>query len=95
MVKRRKRMTKRKAAQLHSQRRARQRYGMSLSKQQLNEMRCMIQHGKSTFLERISDDKVVHAVELDGVTYPVVYSKRNKAVLTVLPEHVLHRGNVP
>lgn len=78
-------MSKAKAQRRHAQRRARGRYGVHLNRADLDAMVRQIQAGKATFLRRQSGRVSLFAVDMQGLRVPVVYDRKRKTIVTVLP----------
>ena len=84
-------MTKQESNRRHAVRRARERYGLSLSDSDLSRIVSQIRHGrKAKKVRDCSLRRSVWAVEFGGVRIGVVYEDNRKAgrrgVVTVLPE---------
>ena len=69
----------------HSKRRASERYQVSLSGKDLRGIVKLIQDGKGKFVERRSLDRSTWEVKYNEQILKVVYSKRHKTIVTVLP----------
>ena len=82
-------LNKTKCQRAHAKRRANQRYGLSLNRDKLNAMVRLIQEGKCTFIERQSNRVTVFSLLFEGLTFPVVYDKQRKTIVTVLPPEAL------
>lgn len=82
-------MTRRKktAKQLktHAYIRAAQRYHISLDEQQQDEIVDAIQQGECEFIERQSNNRTLFKVTLFGKVIGVVYDRRHKCLVTVIP----------
>lgn len=79
----------------HSQERANERYGLDLSKRALNAISSTIRMKQATFISRVSPDRTIWDVSYNGQTLRVVYSKRHKAVVTVLPNNHSPQADSP
>ena len=80
---------KRKSQYQHSQRRASERYGMTVGHNLYDRLCERIQRADCVFLERQSNRVSVFAVEIDGAWVPVVYDKARHAISTFLPREAL------
>ncbi len=69
----------------HSKRRALERHQVRLNGKDLRSIAQLIQTNKGKFLERRSLDRSTWQVEYNNQLLKVVYSKRHKTVVTVLP----------
>jgi hypothetical protein len=82
----RKRVLSKKAAQrAHARRRARERYGVSLTKPSFHAIVQQIQNGKATFLGRTSLRVTEWIVPFEGAKLRVVYDRKRKTIVTCLP----------
>lgn len=71
----------------HAKVRAYERYGIRLNRESYRELCGQIKRGASEFVSKTSNDRSVHRVELDGVKLNVVWSKKRRRIITVLPEN--------
>ncbi|WP_300458647.1 hypothetical protein [Desulfobacula sp.] len=78
-------MTHQKAQYLHAKKRFSQRFDIRISKKGYKNLIRQIQTNKSIFIERISNRKTNHLVELDGNPFLVGYDSSTKRIATVLP----------
>lgn len=74
----------------HAKQRALERYELDLNRQDLEVMRLMIQRPELhkdhiTFVERQTVDRTVWLIKYKEKELKVVYSKRHKSIVTVLP----------
>ncbi len=69
----------------HSKRRASERYQVNLNGKDLRSIVKLIQANKGQFIERRSLDRSTWEVEYNEQVFRVVYSKRHKTIVTVLP----------
>lgn len=76
-----------KAATLrrHARRRADTRYGLDLSRKELDEIVRAIQHNEGEFIEKQSLTRTLWLVNVKGQPCRVVYDRKRKAVVTFLP----------
>lgn len=79
-------MRKARSQQKHARRRARERFGIKLTRNDQIDMVGMIRDGRSRMVERQSLRVSVHEVEWDGYKLRVVYDKSRRTIVTVLPE---------
>jgi len=70
----------------HVKQRFVERFGISLSNEDLTSMISQIQKQTAVFLKRRSHRVSIWQVPLQGRLFEVVYDKRTKTVVTVLPE---------
>lgn len=73
------------AQRIHAKRRAQQRYGLTLNRQQMRELVAQIQNGKGIFLERQSLRVTLWRVEFEGRKCKVVYDSRRGVIVSFLP----------
>lgn len=79
-------LSKGEAEQRHAARRALERYYLELTPTTRQEILDLIASGKSTFVGRTSTHRSKHRVTLEsGLTLTVVYSKKRKEIITVVP----------
>lgn len=76
----------------HAKQRALERYNIDLNRQDLETIRLMIQRPELhkdhiTFVERQTIDRTVWLVKYKEKQLKVVYSKRHKSIVTVLPNN--------
>lgn len=77
----------------HIKQRAHERVGMNITKRDIKDTITTIKAGKAELVQD-STNRPVYRVELRGKTALVVYDKRRKALVTVLPRtHHLHNWN--
>ena len=74
----------------HARQRAFQRFGTNLSDSDLRRLEKRIRNGEGIQLEKQTNTRSKIAIDLDGQTVPVIYSKSQNAIVTVLPEEALH-----
>jgi len=82
----RKSLSKRKAEIHHFIRRAKQRYGMELNKQDVKRIVNKIQSGASKVLKKQSLRVAIHQVTYQGTSMIVAYDKNRSVPITALPE---------
>ena len=70
----------------HVKKRFLERFGVSLSNEDLNSMIEKIQGQTAVFIKKTSLRVTIWQVPLHGRLYEVVYDKRTKTIVTVLPE---------
>lgn len=78
------RRSKSKDQQKHFKRRALERFGLHVDKNQYAEIIRMIQAGEGKFVEKQSKRVTVWELEIDDETMRVVYDKHRKTVVTAL-----------
>jgi hypothetical protein len=76
---------KRQSQKAHSIRRAKERYGVTISRRILRAFINKIQSGKSVFVSRASIRVTKHFVEYEGTVYLVAYDTNRKMVCSFLP----------
>ncbi len=69
----------------HSKRRASERHQVSLNGKDLRNIVKLIQENRGKFIERRSLDRSTWEVKYNEQILRVVYSKRHKTIVTVLP----------
>jgi hypothetical protein len=85
--------SKKKAQQVHARRRARERYNVYLSNDDLDEMCRAIQGGETEAIERQSNRVTVHRVTMpNGASARAVYDSKRKQVVTFLPREEENDG---
>lgn len=82
---RRRKITKSTAQRLHAKRRAKQRYGLELKREDLAAIARQIQSGHSTCVAKQSVRVTIHRLEWQGTYFEVVYDRERKNVVTFLP----------
>jgi elongation factor P--beta-lysine ligase len=84
-MRRRKETEKERAERIHAERRFIERVGIDLT-QNLHELLVsQIKKGKLKFVERQSVRVTLWETELNGITVHLVYDKKRKQIVTVLP----------
>lgn len=78
--------SKRKAEITHAINRGKERYGLTLSKQDIKNISRIIREGESEFLEKSSNTATIHRLVYKDVPMVVVYDKVRKTIRTILPE---------
>ena len=78
-------MTSTRNRREHARERARQRYGIGLTKALRRELLQMIRSGQSLKALQLTHTRAAHLLEVRGTQIAVVYSKRVKDIVTVLP----------
>jgi hypothetical protein len=73
------------AAIKHSARRARQRYGIFCTDEDIYRASRLIRQGKATFILRQSCSRSLWEVNIHGFLLPVIYHSYIHAICTVLP----------
>lgn len=76
---------KRNAQILHSIKRARQRYGLSLSISDIEHIAKLIRTQATKRVKALTNTRVVHELECQGKTVLVVYDKKRHSIATFLP----------
>jgi len=79
----------------HAKKRAQERYGVSLSKQDMKEIAGWIRHNKARHIHTKSLTKAIWAVEIRGEEIIVLYDRKKRIVVTVLPSEVEERYKKP
>jgi len=82
----RRRNRKQRWMQQHSRQRAWERYGIDLDKSLRRRIIQDIQNGRSTPIKTQSNRVTHHSIEVEGKRVRVVYDKRRKDIVTVLPQ---------
>lgn len=78
------------ALRLHTRKRARQRYGLHLVREDLDQIVGQIQRQEHAWWVYDESNRKSHwLVEYDGHLLPMVYDKGRHTVITVLPQSVL------
>ena len=80
-----------KSLDTHSKRRARERYDLELTNEDLNTLVRQIKEGDAEFLRGYSNSRTVHKVKFQNLEFPVLYSRSLKKIVTVLPEREMLR----
>jgi len=80
-------MKKEKALQIHVRRRGLSRYNLNLSKRKQKEIVSKIRHGNCKNSKKLTNTRSYHVVEYQGIDLPVIYDKKRKKLVTVLPKH--------
>lgn len=68
----------------HAQKRFKHRYGITLSKEQYNDMLAQIHQGKAEFICKDTHRISKFWVMIEGMRVPVVYDRTRKSIVTVL-----------
>lgn len=71
---------------MHTIARAKERHDLKLTGQDLDWIAKQIKTGNSSFVRRTSCNFTVHDVPYRGETLRVVYDKKRKTTVTILPE---------
>lgn len=82
-------MKKREAQNIHAIKRARQRYKVELTLDDLKQIANKIRKGKSTFVESSTLRVTKHLVTHKGIVMVVAYDKYRNAVCSLLPKSSL------
>lgn len=72
---------------IHAKKRATERFGVSLTKEDLRWMVFQIQSRKAEFKGKYSLTKSLFIVTVNGVKVPVIYDKQRQQIATILPEN--------
>jgi hypothetical protein len=82
---------KKKSQKQHAQKRAAQRYGMTVGPQTYNELCKKVQTSSPdcVFLEKQSNRVSMFAVLLEDKWVPIIYDKQRHTIVTFLPEEAL------
>lgn len=70
----------------HAKKRAKERYDLSLTNEDLNALVKLIQNNKGIFVKRMSLNRTMFLVEYKNQNLKVVYDKARHAVVTLLPK---------
>jgi hypothetical protein len=77
---------KRSAQILHSIKRARERYGLELSIADIESIAQLIRAQKTRRVKDVSNTRVIHELDFNGITVLVVYDKKRHTLNTFLPK---------
>jgi len=89
-ARKRRNVTKRRCQRWHARQQARDRYGLHLTTDDLEDISWCIRMGERVqFVKRQSARITHHLVNWGGCTLPVVYDKSRHTVVTFLPPSVL------
>ena len=94
-------MTKKAAQRVHATRRAYERYGLDLHRRDIDALVRMIQRGNGVCIGKSSNRVTLWELEYAGNRLPVVYDRKRKTIVTVLPDTkpefgcVLHEEAIP
>ena len=80
---------KKKSQYQHTQRRACERYGLTIGPKAYNELCQKIKDQNCVFLEKQSNRVSMFAVKMDQQWIPVIYDKERHSVVTFLPQKAL------
>lgn len=86
-------MSKAKNQRIHAKRRAEQRFGLTLSRADLNELVRQIQRGEAEFLARESNRVSRFRVRVRGASAEVIYDKQRKNIVTFFPPDTEQGGD--
>ncbi len=78
----------------HAKRRAAERYGVDLHQDAYLQMIRAIQAGNAKLIKRQSVRCAIYEVSHKGQKLPVVYDRKRKTIVTVLPEAALTKGQI-
>lgn len=79
-----------KVLRSHAKRRAAERYGIFLGKEEQGRIVKDIQEGKATLLEKQSLRVSVWEVKVEGKIIPVCFDKKRQAIITCLPQEYMN-----
>ena len=68
----------------HSKQRAKDRYHVKLTDEDIARIANIIKRGESVFLFRSSLSKTLHEIEYKGIKFYAIYSSKCRTILTVL-----------
>ena len=74
---------------VHSKKRAWERYSLELTNNDLDNLVNQIKRGEAEFIRGYSNTRSVHKVKCRDLDLPVLYSRSLKRIVTVLPEREL------
>ncbi len=80
---------KKKSQFQHAQRRACQRYGLTVGPRKYEELCKKIQQQDCVFLEKQSNRVTMFAVQMEEQWLPVIYDKDRHSIVTFLPKQAL------
>jgi hypothetical protein len=86
-------ITKKISLQAHARRRAKERYGLALTKKLRREIVERIRNGSARFLGRQSLRVTGWEVGVEGKALTVLYDCRRKTLITVLPPGAVWEGS--
>jgi hypothetical protein len=72
-----------------ARRRARERYALNLHQDAQQQIIRRIEDGEARFVRRESQRVSLWEVEHDGLRLPIVYDRKRKTIVTVLPQEAL------
>lgn len=78
-------VNKSQAQRIHAKRRAEERYGLALNRQDLRDVADSIQRGDAVHVQTTSNRTSVHDVKHKGIKVRVVYDRIRHNVVTFLP----------
>ncbi len=84
--------SKKAAQRAHAKRRARERYGLSMTRATFGSLIQKIQSGKATFLQRKSLRVSEWIVSYEGAEMRVIYDNKRKTIVTCLPHRMANNG---
>lgn len=79
-------MNKVEAERVHAKRRAKERFGLNLTKDVRDLLRGKIKRGEGTFISRRSRRISIWRISYENIFYRVVYDKDRHEIVTFLPE---------
>lgn len=87
---------KKKSQYQHAQKRASERYGLTVGHKTYEELCRKIQKHDCVFLEKQSNRVTMFAVCIEGEWMPVIYDKDRHSIVTFLPKEALdpHRNKL-
>lgn len=78
--------SKKKSQKKHAKRRAFERYGIVLNEDELKQIASYIRKGKADLIRKRSNRVSVYMVRWKDKSYPVVYDRLRRTIVTFLPE---------
>ena len=85
-------MSKAKNQVIHAKRRAFERYGLTLNRDSYGEMVKIIQSGKATCINKLSNRTKTFYVPFQGKVYKVAYDNKSHKIVTFLKEEWIGKG---
>ncbi len=76
----------------HAMHRAKRRFGIEISANDVQNMADEIMLGNAEFLAFAPGDRKIYKVDCKGQSMPVVFDETRRHIVTVLPAHVLERA---
>ena len=77
-------MSKRKSEKIHALRRALQRYRVSLTSDEYEDLCKQVLAGESKFIKKISNTRTMHIVSYKKINMRCIYDKKRACIVTFL-----------